>query len=50
MDRVCRTYVRDEKCVQDFKLKPEGKRLFGIPRLGWKDNIKMNVKGSVCDV
>ena len=29
----------EEKCVQGFGGKPEGKRLLGRPRCRWKDNI-----------
>jgi hypothetical protein len=32
---VCRVWVG----------RPEGKRIFGRPRLGWKDNIEMDLKG-----
>ena len=28
--------------------KPEGKRLFGRPRLRWEDNIKVNLKEVGC--
>jgi len=30
--------------------KPEGKRSFGRPRRGWKDNIKMDLQEVVCGV
>jgi len=34
----------EEKCVQGFGGKPEGKRLLGRRRCRWKDNIWMIFK------
>jgi hypothetical protein len=33
----------EERCIQDFVGKYEGKRSIGRPRRGRKDNIKMNL-------
>ena len=33
-----------------FVGKPEGRRPFGGPRLGWEDNIKMDLQGMGCGV
>jgi len=29
----------DEKCVQNFVRRPQGKRVFGRPRRKWEENI-----------
>jgi hypothetical protein len=42
--RVCCTHEREEKNVQDFGVKPEGKRPLGRPRLRWEDGIRMDLK------
>jgi hypothetical protein len=34
----------DEKCVQFFFGKSEGKKLLGRPKRLWKDNIKIDLK------
>jgi len=48
MDGTCSTEgrerERDEKCVQHFGWKPEGKRPLGRPRRRWEDNITMDLK------
>jgi len=31
--------AKRKRCAQGFGGKPEGKRQFGRPRLGWEDNI-----------
>jgi hypothetical protein len=36
--------MHDEKYVQYFGQKPEGKRLHGRPRHKWEDNIGMDFK------
>jgi hypothetical protein len=39
--------ARMEKMINAYNIlvgKPEGKRTLGRPRLGWKDNIRMNLK------
>jgi hypothetical protein len=41
---ACGTYEVEEKCVQDFGGKQEGKRPLGRPSPRRKDNIKMSVK------
>ena len=37
-----------EKCMQGFGGKPEGKRPFGRPMHRWKDNIKMDIQEVGC--
>jgi hypothetical protein len=39
MDGACITRGTDEKCVQNFCRKPDGKRPPGRPRHRWKDII-----------
>jgi hypothetical protein len=43
MGGACSTHGRDEKCIQYFGGKPEGKRL-GRPRCTWEDNIRMELR------
>jgi hypothetical protein len=38
----CSTHGRDEKFIQDFCRKPEGKRQLGRPRRKWEDNFIMD--------
>jgi hypothetical protein len=38
------THRIDEKCIQYFVVKPEGKRSLGRYRRKWEDNIKMNLR------
>jgi len=33
-----------ERCIQDFGGKPEGKRQLTKPRCRWEDNIEMNLQ------
>jgi len=35
---------KQERCIQGFVRKPEGKRKLGRPGRGWEDNIKMEIK------
>jgi len=35
MGVTCSMHGEDEKCVQNFTTKPEGKRLLGTPRCRW---------------
>jgi hypothetical protein len=35
----------EEECIWVLIGKPEGKRLLGMPRRGWVNNIKMDVGG-----
>jgi hypothetical protein len=35
---------RDEKCIQNFGWKPEGKRLLGRLKHKWEDNIIMDLR------
>ena len=44
MVRACGMHDEEEKCVQDFGWKAEGKRLFERTRHTWKDNIKVDLK------
>ena len=43
--KVISTYVGEEKCIQGFGGKPEGKRLLERPRRRWEDSIKMDLQG-----
>jgi hypothetical protein len=45
MDEACSTHRVDEKCVQNFGRKSEGKRPLGRPRNRWEDNIRMDNRG-----
>jgi len=40
----CSTHERDDKCVQDFVRKPDGKRPLGRHRRSWEDNIRMDLR------
>jgi hypothetical protein len=42
MGRTCGTYGGEERFI--FSGKPEGRRPLGIPRRGWEDNIKMDLR------
>jgi hypothetical protein len=44
MDRSCSTHGRDQKCVEIFVEKSEGKRSLGRPRHKWKNNIRMDLR------
>jgi len=35
----CSAYGRDEKCIQSFGEKPEGKRPHGRPRHRWEERL-----------
>ena len=48
MARTCSTYGAIQKCIQSSEGKPESKRPLGRPRLGWEDNIKMNLREVGC--
>jgi len=36
------------KCIQNFSWETSRKRLLGISRRRWKDNIKMDLRGTLC--
>jgi hypothetical protein len=40
----CTTHEIDEKCLQNFGGKPDGKTPLGKPRLRWKNYIRMNLR------
>jgi hypothetical protein len=42
MSGACSTYGTDEKCIQSFHRRPEGKRSLGRPRRRWKDNVRID--------
>jgi len=44
MGGTCRTYGREERCIQGFVVKPEERRTLGRPRRRWEDNIKMDLQ------
>jgi len=39
MGVACGTYGEEQRCIQDFVVKPEGKRPLGRPKRRWEDNI-----------
>ena len=43
MSGVCNTGGGEQRCIQDFGGKPEGKRPLGRPRHRWQGNNKMNL-------
>ena len=48
MGGACSEYGREERSIQGFGGKTEGKRTFGRPRHRWKDNIKMDLQKVGC--
>jgi len=46
-EHVARTR-KEEKCMQGFGGKPEGKRPLGRPMRRWEDNIKMDIQEVGC--
>jgi len=48
MGRTCSNYWGEERCIQGFGGKPEGKRPFGRPRSRWEDNMKMDLQEVGC--
>jgi hypothetical protein len=44
MGGVCSTLERDEKCIQYFGKKPEGKRTLERPRIRWEDSIRVSLR------
>ena len=44
MDGACSAYGGEERCIQDFGGKTEGKRPLGRPRRRWEDNIRMDLQ------
>ena len=49
MGRACSTQGGNQKCIQNFSGKPEGKRPLGRPRRRWEDIIKTDLREVVCD-
>jgi hypothetical protein len=41
-------YGGEERCIQGFVGKPEGKRPLGRPRRRWEDNIKTDLQEVGC--
>jgi len=48
MGGACSIYGGEERCIQFFVGKPEGKRPLGRPRHRWEDNIKMGLQETGC--
>jgi len=48
MDGACSTYGGEERRIQGFGWKPEGKRPLGRPRRRWEDNIKIDLQEVEC--
>jgi len=48
MGGACRTYGGEERFIQSFGGKLEGKRPLGSPRHRWEDNIKMDLQEVGC--
>ena len=44
MGGACSMYGGEERCIQGFGGKPEGKRPLGRPRHKWEDNTKIIFK------
>ena len=44
MDMACGTYGGEERCIEVFIWKPEGKGPLGKRRCRWEDNIKIHLK------
>jgi hypothetical protein len=44
MGRACSTHGEKRNAYRVLVGKSEGNRLLGRPRLGWEDNIKMDLK------
>jgi hypothetical protein len=40
---ACSTYLAQERCLQGFGGRPEGKRPLGRSKLIWEDDIKMDL-------
>ena len=47
---ACSTYGGEERRIQGFGGKPEGKRPLGRPRRKWEDNIKVDLQEVGCEV
>jgi hypothetical protein len=50
MSRACNTHGLQEKRIQGFGGKPEGKRPLRRPRRRWEYNIKMDLQEVECGV
>jgi hypothetical protein len=44
MGGICRTDGRNEKCINNFSRKPEGKRPLLKHSRSWEDTIKMDLE------
>jgi hypothetical protein len=49
MGGACGWLGKDEKCIQNFVGKREGKRPFGMPRHRWKNNIRTELRETGCE-
>jgi hypothetical protein len=47
MERECRMYGREEKCIWNSDGKIRWREIIGRPRRWWENNIKM-VLGGIC--
>jgi len=50
MDGACSAYGGEERNIQDFVMRTEGKRPLERPRRGWEDNIRMDLQEVGCRV
>ena len=50
MGGACSAYGVEEKFIQGFVVKPEGKRPLGRTRRRWEDNIQMDRQEVGCGV
>ena len=50
MDGACSTYGGEERHIEDFVIRTEGKRPLERPRRGWEDNIRMDLQEVGCRV
>jgi hypothetical protein len=49
MGRACSTNVEEMNAYRILVGKPEGKRPLGSPTRRWVDNIKIDLRETVCD-
>jgi hypothetical protein len=50
MGEGCSAYGVEERFIQSFVGKSEGKRPLGRPWRRWEDNIKMDLQAGGCEV
>jgi len=48
MGGACSAYGGEDRCIQGFGGKPEGKKSHGSPRRRWEDNIMLDLQEVIC--